>query len=206
MKNDNPTFPCLVSDRAFRKIISMYFYVFEHQWFVRLAVRMKVLNAVYEYVTSGTVILEKREEIEMEIFEIHRPFMDDAIRRARIAREAVARRKAKKAAEAQNALPETVETVIEPAKSEPTPVESPQSENSPEPVETAELVETAEIIETVEPAEVIQSVPAEPVPAEPAIPVPAKPTGGVPRRVVKVEMVRDGEDIGYRFGKYLIFH
>ena len=127
MKNDNPTFPCLVSDRAFRKIISMYFYVFEHQWFVRLAVRMKVLNAVYEYVTTGTVILEKREEIEMEIFEIHRPFMDDAIRRARIAREAVARRKAKKAAEAQNALPETEETVVEPEKSEPVPVESPRT-------------------------------------------------------------------------------
>lgn len=201
MKNDNPTFPCLVSDRAFRKIISMYFYVFEHQWLVRLAVRMKVLNAVYEYLTTGTFVLEKREEIEREIFEIHRPFMDNAIRRARIAREAVARRKAKKAAETQKTLPETEETVVEPEKTEPTtPVESPETGQSPE------TVETAEIIETVEPAEVIESVPAEPVPAEPAIPATAKPTGGVPRRVVKVEMVRDGEDIGYRFGKYIIFH
>lgn len=197
MKNDNPTFPCLVSDRAFRKIISMYFYVFEHQWLVRLAVRMKVLNAVYEYLTTGAFVLEKREEIEREIFEIHRPFMDNAIRRARIAREAVARRKAKKAAETQKTLPETEETVTEPEKAEPTP------EISHEPVEIPEPAETAEIVET---AEVIESVPAEPVAAEPAIPVPAKPTGGVPRRVVKVEMVRDGEDIGYRFGKYIIFH
>lgn len=196
MKNDNPTFPCLVSDRAFRKIISMYFYVFEHQWLVRLAVRMKVLNAVYEYLTTGAFVLEKREEIEREIFEIHRPFMDNAIRRARIAREAVARRKAKKAAETQKTLPETEETVVEPEKAEPTPVETPETEHSPE---------TVEIIETVEPAEVIEPVPAEPVAAEPAVPVPAKPTG-VPRRVVKVEMVRDGEDIGYRFGKYIIFH
>lgn len=200
MKNDNPTFPCLVSDRAFRKIISMYFYVFEHQWLVRLAVRMKVLNAVYEYLTTGAFVLEKREEIEREIFEIHRPFMDNAIRRARIAREAVARRKAKKAAETQKTLPETEETVVEPEKAEPTPVETPETEHS------LETVETAEIIETVEPAEVIEPVPAEPVAAEPAVPVPAKPTGGVPRRVVKVEMVRDGEDIGYRFGKYIIFH
>lgn len=197
MKNDNPTFPCLVSDRAFRKIISMYFYVFEHQWLVRLAVRMKVLNAVYEYLTTGAFVLEKREEIEREIFEIHRPFMDNAIRRARIAREAVARRKAKKAAETQKTLPETEETVTEPEKADPTP------EISHEPVEIPEPAEIAEIVET---AEVIESVPAEPVAAEPAVPVPAKPTGGVPRRVVKVEMVRDGEDIGYRFGKYIIFH
>lgn len=192
MKTDNPTFPCLISDRAFRKIISMYFYVFEHEWLVRLAVRMKVMNAVYEYVTTGNVILEKRDEIEMEIFEIHRPFMDNAIRRARIAREAAARRKAKKVAETQKTLPETEETVVEPEKSEPVPVESPQSENSPETVKTAEIIETAEL------AEVIESVPAESVPAEPAT--------GAPRKVVKAEMVRDGEDIGWRFGKYIIFH
>lgn len=192
MKTDNPTFPCLISDRAFRKIISMYFYVFEHEWLVRLAVRMKVMNAVYEYVTTGNVILEKRDEIEMEIFEIHRPFMDNAIRRARIAREAAARRKAKKAAETQKTLPETEEPASEPAKAEPISVESPRSENSPETVETAEIIETAE------PAEVIESVPAESVPAEPAT--------GVTRKVVKAEMVRDGEDIGRRFGKYIIFH
>ncbi len=192
MKTDNPTFPCLISDRAFRKIISMYFYVFEHEWLVRLAVRMKGMNAVYEYVTTGNVILEKRDEIEMEIFEIHRPFMDNAIRRARIAREAAARRKAKKAAETQKTLPETEEPASEPAKAEPIPVESPRSENSPETVETAEIIETAE------PVEVIESVPAESVPAEPAT--------GVTRKVVKAEMVRDGEDIGWRFGKYIIFH